>query len=429
MPDTLIKSLIRGVRYDKVYPSRDFYIDPVLGADKNSGTQGNPIKSLDEVARRLHGHNIPGQVKLYLLNNTIDVATFTVDTGWSGLVEIRGVRTLIDSGEITAIQNYNIATKADQRITDSTLPTSWTDSGFIGKMIVLTSGDNEGSYAWVHEDLGSKEAIVSPFYNPSTGGWIEPIVGDTYSVYSLTKVSGAILGRAGFNGLALYDLHIEFDENAWVDPLYINGGWFYMYGCLIDGMDDAGDPNDAYGHLMLNEGCVGYIYGSWIKAHIRSNSGSYLSLGCNLFTGWGTAPTADGGDSTVNIILPCTGYGEQTFLQARNSGKAIIETNSWYMVANQAYGLYVRDNGTAQLKGKIWGYGITDFGVHMGADATVTYATDQIPDLVNDPVTPTYPTSQIDLGGVSISFATITNTSGAENISNGAQIVPSYIPD
>lgn len=426
---TDIKTLPRGIRYDRPYPNMDFYVDPILGNDKNRGTQGNPLKTVNEVANRVHGHNIPGLINIHLSSDTTEVATFTMDTAWSGLINIIGIRTLIDSGEITTIQNYDIVAKEDQIITDSTLPVSWTDSGFVGKLIVLTSGDNEGSYAWVWEDLGSKEAIISPFFNPQTGGWIEPLAGETYSVYSVTKITGAVIVRGGINGVALYDTHVKFDDSFGIDPIYINGGYFYLFSSMIEGLDDPGDPNDPYGHVSLNEGCVGYAFGSYIKAHIRSNSGSYFSLGCCIFSGWGTAPTADGGGSKVSLILPCVGYGEQTFLQARNDGGCLIEEGAWYMVANQSYGLYVRDNCRAQLKGKIWGYGITDFGVYMGANSTVTYTPNNRPEFVNDPVAPTYPTAQIDLGGVSILYTDITNTDGAENISNGAKIVPAHITD
>lgn len=409
----------------------DYYVDPINGDNNNNGDIANPVKDLFEIAARVHGHLIKNcAITVNLLGDVQEIPDFFIDSNYGGIVSIKGQRTLIGSGSITALQTYNLTTKEDQRITDSGIPVSWTDSGFVGGMIVLTSGINQDAYAWVHSDLGANQAIVSPFYNPNTGTFVEPQVGNTYSIFSLTKITGGINGKGGLNGLALYDLHIEFDEVAWVDPIYINGGYFYMYGCIVDGLDDPGDSGDPYGHFSLQEGCVAYVYGCWIKAHLRANSGSYLSLGCNLYTGFGTAPTADGGGSVVNISLPCTGYGEQTFLQSRDGGGLIlVSSDSWYMAANQTYGLYCRDNGKMQLKGKVWGYGITDYGVKMGANSTILYEDGMQPDFVNNPIGPTYPTTQVDLGGVSIAYDDLLNTQGVENIANGTKMGFIYIPD
>lgn len=411
--------------------SIDYYVDPISGDNNNIGDITHPLKDLYEASSRVHGKLIKScVVNVYLLGDVQEIPDFMIDSNWGGVVVVRGQRNLIGSGSITALQTYNLTTKEDQRITDSGIPISWTASGFVGGMIVLTNGTNQDAYAWIYSDVGAGQAIISPFYNPNTGTFVEPQVGDTYSVFSLTKITGGINGKGGLNGIALYDLHLEFDEAAWVDPIYINGGYFYMYGCIVDGLDDPGDPGDPYGHFSLQEGCVADVYGCWIKAHLRANSGSYLSLGCNLYTGFGTAPTADGGDSVVRIALPCTGYGEQTFLQSRDGGgNVIVDTDSWYMAANQTYGIYCRDNGKMQLKGKVWGYGITDYGVKMGANATILYSANMQPDFVNNPIGPTYPTAQIDLAGISIAYNDITNSDGAENLMNGAQISPNYLSD
>src|SRR5215204_1032716 len=198
MPTSTKVSPYPWVRYDKIFPIRNFYVDPDLGNNKNSGNQGHPVASLSEVARRLHTHLIEGSVNIYLPEGELtDLGTFMIDTAFVGLVSIRGTRTLIDSGEITALQVFDSTAKEDQRITDSTLPTSWTASDFVGKLIVLTTGANMGAYAWVNSDLGSKEATVSPFYDETNDAHVTPDVGDEYSVYDVTKIIGGINGNLG----------------------------------------------------------------------------------------------------------------------------------------------------------------------------------------------------------------------------------------
>lgn len=421
------------LRLNHTFPTRDFYVAD-YGDDSALGDVSHPVKTLTEVARRLHRQLIETAVNIYLLTDITDSPCFYLDIKnyYTSYIWIHGTKTLIGSGSFTSVQKYvvptpNSSTRSDQQITDSNLPVSWTASGFVGKIIYITSGPNSGSYAWVYQDLGSKKAIVSPFFNPLTYSRVDPEVGDTYSVYSLSKLSGSLMGSCEGS---IYVENVDIDTgvpNPGIEPVDWSRGRIGFFGCRINGNDTYPVPVDSYGgHFIISGGGSASSFGCYISTHVRAFNGASHYVSCCVFDKWGTAPTADGGGSVVSIYGPCVGYGEQTFPQARNKGRVIVETGAWYMAANQTTGLWARVDCDIILQGKVWGFGITDNGVFMGSGANVYYAANMEPDFVNNTVGPTYPTKQIDLGGTTKNFSDLSNSAGVYNSTSDAKMVPLY---
>lgn len=409
--------------------STNYYVSN-SGNDANPGSLLLPKKTLSAVALEFYGKVINGVVNIYLLDSITDSPYFDLDIyrQYTSYVYIQGTKTLIGSGSITALQQYALPpTFEDQQITDDNLPTSWTASGFVEKIIYLTSGANSGSYAWIYQDIGLKTAIVSPFFNPSTYQQISPDIGDTYSVYSIPKLSGSLLGT---NKGSVYVENIDIDTgvpNPGIEPVSWSGGDVTFFGCRINGNDTYPSPPSSYGgHMIISKSGICTSYGCYISTHVRAFTGGTHYFGSCLFSGYGTAPTADGPGSSLSILTPCVGYGEQTFLQARNGGKVVVESGAWYMAANQAAGLWVRVGCEMVLQGKVWGFGITTVGVFMGSGADIYYGAEMIPDFVNNVVGPTYPTKQVDLGGTTKLYSDMDNSTGIYNTTNDAKIVPLY---
>jgi len=419
------------------YPPPTFltsYYVSSQGDDSNDGSIHSPLATLTAVAKKLYGKYIEGGVDIYLLDDITDSPCFYLDIEkfYASYVWIHGTKTPIGSGSFTAVQKYvvptpNSSARQDQQVTDSNIPVSWTASGYVGKIIYLTSGVNSGSYAWVYQDLGSKKAIISPFFNPFTYTQVDPEVGDNYTVYSISTMTGSFRG-GGKGDVYIENINIDTgNPNPGIEPIEWVGGSLGVYGCRVNGHDTYPIPVDSYGgHMIISQSGSCSSYGSYISTHVRAFTGGTHYLSCCVFDKWGTAPTADGGGSSVFIYGPCVGYGEQTFPQARSRGRVVVETGAWYMAANQSTGLWARVDCDIILQGKVWGFGITDQGVFMGSGANVYYAANMIPDFVNNTVGPTYPTKQIDLGGTTKLYSDMSNSAGIKNTTNDAKMVPLY---
>lgn len=411
--------------------SNTFYVAST-GNDAGPGSEAEPLATVSEALRRMILVPLRGGYQAYtvhLLTDITDSPTFWINTNPQDYtsLEIVGTKTLLGTGSITAYQAYNATTKADQLITDSALPTSWTASGFVGGLMVLTSGPNAGAWAWIYNDLGTKQATITPFWDMNTFAVVTPTTGTTYSVYSIPKIHGALAGYSSFSSVNITNVELTNTSNeTFLDPFDWFSGSMALVGCRVDGNDTAVDHSGYGGHMFADFGCTVLAYGCDIKAHVRANHGSWMCFDACHFTQWGTAPTADGKGSKIIIEAMCVGHGEQSFPQARNQGT--VEVLAPYAIFGQIYGIRARQRGELLLRAKVWGKGITLTGLHVGSEASVSIDTGMIPDLVNSTTGPTYPTTQIDLGGTAHPFSDYAATL-LQNAANLARLVPYYSPD
>ena len=183
-----------------------WYIDEVGGGDEATGlTAGAPLKTFDEIRRRLCGQVASNLVIYVYLLSDISLPIVIDMSLQESILIIQGTRTKIYDGSATAYQAYNTGTNKVGEITDAAIPVSWTASGLVHKLLELTSGAHSGATGYVSSDLGGKKAIIPYLLNPGTLLPVEPALHDTFTVWQQTVVSGGITMAAPGTAY-LYDI-------------------------------------------------------------------------------------------------------------------------------------------------------------------------------------------------------------------------------
>jgi len=167
-----------------------FYIDPIMGNDENTGlTAGVPLSTFAEWKRRV-GTRLEIPQTLYIQNDLTEDLLFDMDNEQVYVV-VQGVRTVLYSGTVTAAQVWSPSgPTTDGQVTDAAIPVSWTASGLVDKLLVLTSGPSAGAAGWVAKDLGAKTARYSPLIDANTYATYDLAIADTFDVVDLTTVNG-----------------------------------------------------------------------------------------------------------------------------------------------------------------------------------------------------------------------------------------------
>jgi len=224
-----------------------WYVDPVNGSNFNDGaTPGTALATLSEFFKRMAGKSIATQMVVNLLGDlaTEDVSVVGIFSqslapGDSGLT-IQGQRTIVATGTFTNVVAYDHTpgSIAVGTVTDAALAGQWSDSGpsgssLIKDKIILTTGPNAGSWAWLIRDEGAKTAVVSPWWNGTTWSEVTPVIGDGYEVVRLTKVRQIKLYESNF-GVALLDLDLLGDPVPFLGGVTASGGFPFFYGCRFD---------------------------------------------------------------------------------------------------------------------------------------------------------------------------------------------------
>ena len=213
-----------------------WYINEAIGNDEATGASSlAPLATFAEYQRRVgegpltidHTVNLVGTI-------TSDVVVNTVMEDDSVAITIQGVRSAaVYSGSVTAKQAQVESTNTDLQITDAALPVSWTASGLVDKLCVLTSGPNSGAAGWIVKDVGAKAARVTLFYNEGAGTFVEPGVGETFDVVDLGLVEGALRGINGGNvRCEVRDLRFENTSGSVAE--FDGGKWTGVF-CDLDG--------------------------------------------------------------------------------------------------------------------------------------------------------------------------------------------------
>jgi hypothetical protein len=94
------------------------------------------------------------------LINVLSDITAEIAVTMDADVTFVGQRTLLYAGSVTGYQAYVYATNTDGRLTDAAIPASWTASGLVGQLLVMTGGAHIGHTAFVAVDLGAFTASI-----------------------------------------------------------------------------------------------------------------------------------------------------------------------------------------------------------------------------------------------------------------------------
>jgi hypothetical protein len=213
-----------------------WYVDGQNGAasDENDGTIGTPLKTVQELARRLHEAQITGVVTVNIVSDCLstDKAAFTyrVKPGTLGQLYFVGVPTVVRSGTFTA-GTANASTASfndDYHIEDTSLgATTWTSLGYIAKTTstdayLLARTNGTVAYGWLAKDKGSNQARTSAPHaagSPLLSTWAN---GDTYQIRKLPRV---------------YDMRFQIDQLASAKFEFLNISWGNAQPANLDGID------------------------------------------------------------------------------------------------------------------------------------------------------------------------------------------------
>ncbi len=184
----------------------NWYIAPGTGSDENPGSSDLPIRTWEELRRRLDGQtlyqtttvtllatSIPEylRLKIDLAQSTTTPFKFIVQGGADQWAPIAG-----GAGAFSAVTAINRATNTPQSVTDAALAVD--PATFVGHRIRLTSGANIGATAWVMKKISATEFRTTPFstaINPATvtsnNGIVAPAINDQYQVEDVVGILGA----------------------------------------------------------------------------------------------------------------------------------------------------------------------------------------------------------------------------------------------
>jgi hypothetical protein len=353
-----------------------WYVNEATGNDENTGASSlAPLATWDEYQRRVgegpltvsHTVNLVGTI-------TQDIDVNTIMDDGANAITLQGVRSAaLYSGSVTAKQAQNAATNTDLQITDAALPVSWTASGLVDKLCVLTSGPNAGAAGWIVRDMGAKTARITKFYDDTAGTYVEPAVGETFDVVDLGLVEGALLGINGGN------VRCQVRDLRFVNPgalvLSLEGGNWGFFFCDLEGgsINLSGSSQQssfvaAVGVVSTRLQATNFILNERATANLYN---AYLASGITMRT-HGTITVS--GDT----VYQYKGIGAPFAMRANGGSRFSIRSGGTFGVFDMTVvgqrALLASINGVAMLFGYIWGYGNTfDYALEARASGAIVY--------------------------------------------------------
>lgn len=221
---------VRSCKHNTAWQTvTDWYLDPVLGDDANSGDVANPIATWNELRRRI-GPSMDGNVEVHFSANDVS-EQILIDFAINGHLTISGTLTEIFSGTITGRQ-VRVKGSAEQQLACNGIPVSWTASGLVGGLLLLTSGANTGAGNFVVKDLGAKNARMAPLVAGTYSAGVNPEINDQFKVYSMTKFTNWFMIQVGSYGW-LTIKHIDIQSTPGGPSMEVLGGVIGFFQCRL----------------------------------------------------------------------------------------------------------------------------------------------------------------------------------------------------
>ena len=341
-----------------------WYIDPLTGNDENVGSTAlTPLSTFAEWKRRV-GTRLEIPQTLNIQSDLTEDLLFDMDNEQVYVV-LQGIRTVLYSGTVTAAQSWSTMVNTDGQVTDAAIPVSWTASGLVDKLIVLTSGAGAGAAGWVAKDLGAKTARYSPLIDANTYLTYDFAIGDTFDVVDLTKVYGnfEVVGSCqvipidlALNATLGTEVYLA-RGNAQVFPIYCDidlpfvdiekAGFSDFIGCRLKGT--------ANRFIFTVDSGICYLDACLMKSSLRVMGGGVAECTTR------TLAQGDVGGQWVGITTHSNGY---------------VALQDWYAIYDEpTTGAALRnDGGMVGLYDYLWGNGgASNFGVQVFGASSVVY--------------------------------------------------------
>jgi len=262
---------------------------------------------------------------------------------------IIGQHTIIRSGTITSrtVWDHTLGAPVQGTITDTDLTAgSWSDYGGVDlreQKIILTSGANAGAYSFILSDEGAKKAKVKPWWNQNTYAEVEPGVGDTYTVVTMTRLP--VISPEHHHWIVIQDCQLEGNATLYEGPVQAKHADTGLYGCKLLGEGDGSvEPQFWNGSF--------FAFGSWF--------GDGVGLSQAYFQSWS------------NVFFKCTTNHVELSLFYMGGGTTLMWRSDYGMAlgATQASVLWIE---TAAVLAIIADQGARDAGVIQLRPGSVCY--------------------------------------------------------
>jgi hypothetical protein len=384
-----------------------WYINEGLGNDENTGVSSlAPLATWAEYSRRVgegpltvsHTVNFVG-----LTTQDIHVNTLMIDDSVD--ITLQGVRSAaLYSGSVTGLQAQVAATNTDLQVTDAAIPVSWTASGLVDKLYVLTSGPNTGAAGWVVKDVGGKTARLTKAYNEGAGTYVEPGVAETFDVVDLGFIEGALRGINGGN-LQVVVRDLRFLNAAAVVFETQGGDWSFVFSDIEGGVVNLSGASQESSFATAVSVTATRLQGTSFILNDRSTvnfNAAYLASGLTM---------RSSGVLLINwdSVMQYKGVGAGFGISAVGQSRVHLRPNATFGVfdlpgaGNRA--LRMSSGGTGRLQNYLWGYGNTfDYAIEVHPHSAVEYDTGFKPVVVAGALNDTI------VGGLPRAYVTLPST-------------------
>lgn len=211
-------------------------IDPVNGSDSASGRPGYPLADFAGFSAATRGQTFAQDTTLTVLSDTDENVALAPNLANGALLYVRATPTVFYSGALTSgTIAWDNSTHQEVIAAASGLPTSFTASDLLNRMVRIASGARAGNTTWIGKDLGSKTARcpgwIDPFYDLATGP-----SGDSFEALTLVRLSGTWSVAARGQGFVWFQ-DIEVGGRGSPHHLEISSGAALAARCRLNGVD------------------------------------------------------------------------------------------------------------------------------------------------------------------------------------------------
>lgn len=347
-----------------------WYINATTGDDENDGSNGNQLKTLNEFLRRTGTGTLPQFTIINVETDLDEPGGYVFRGDYSSFLQIIGTRTVIGTGTLTSVQLWDDTQVPGQdgQLVDTGIPTSWTASGYLDKMLVMTAGASAGGTAWIVKDLGSTTARFSPMYSDAFTV-VDPTA-DTYEVVGLSKITKTLwLQHEGT--IWFQDFDLIGDAPAFLPTILADSGELITMRCRLGGFENTQKGTSQNG----------FYHGSLVDQDgpFHTEASAIIIFGSALYNAALTisrlASVWIGADSIIQTRTVAANF------QAFWGGTLVVRTGAFLGVFdNTTAGLpavEVRSGAQFRIEGtgKVWGlnWDNSSFGIWVDSDAVVAY--------------------------------------------------------
>lgn len=356
-----------------IHTMTDVYIDADTGDDDNPGTALLPLATLGEWARRAaKGKFTVDQTVHIPFDDYVGDLDLRIATTAGHQVRWEFAPLILRTSTFTSVTPWDYPGETEGRYVDTAIPTSWTASGLIDRLIHF-EGPSSDAWSWVALQDGSvaRSARTSPAIDIVEFNNVEPDAGTAYTVRQLATMTGTtrVSARCDDGVTPAFVVRYAHFAGQSGPGLYVEDGDPQFHACELSGVQSS----------ICKRGFATFFACRFEAAlAARESAGVTISGGLVL-----NALVASFG-SSISIDYRTLGQ-EQSQLLALNAGLLEILFEDYGVAFFNSVAtpvVLLRQGGNANFEGKVWGTGSgAGPAVRVEANAVLTYLTGQKPNV------------------------------------------------